>query len=144
MAGGSRQSIEQAIGSFADQGRLRTQGRRIVITDLSALRRRAGLTEQKARREWPAPISPRAGVAPGHQADQVRRQPRVPVIQPADRSADSHLRCRTGSTTAYVDHLMRIFAIFSTGIWRNPDCSLLPVGRRLTAWPGARTFLTHL
>jgi CRP-like cAMP-binding protein len=43
MAGGSRQSVNQAIGSFASRGWLRTEGRRIVVTDLSALRRRAGM-----------------------------------------------------------------------------------------------------
>jgi CRP/FNR family transcriptional regulator, cyclic AMP receptor protein len=42
MAGGSRQSVNQAIGSFANRGWLRTEGRRIVVTDLAALRRRAG------------------------------------------------------------------------------------------------------
>jgi CRP-like cAMP-binding protein len=44
MAGGSRQSVNQAIGSFASRGWLRTEGRRIVLTDLAALRRRAGMT----------------------------------------------------------------------------------------------------
>jgi CRP-like cAMP-binding protein len=63
MVGGSRQSINQAIGSFADRGWLRTEGRRIVITDIPALRRRAGLTERRAGPESPAPISPQAGVA---------------------------------------------------------------------------------
>lgn len=43
MAGGSRQSVNQAIGSFAGRGWLRTEGRRIVVTDLLALRRRAGM-----------------------------------------------------------------------------------------------------
>jgi CRP-like cAMP-binding protein len=46
MAGGSRQSVNQAIGSFATRGWLRTEGRRIVVTDLPALRRRAGMTEK--------------------------------------------------------------------------------------------------
>src|SRR2546421_8697236 len=46
MAGGSRQSVNQAIGSFANRGWLRTEGRRIVVTDLSALRRRAGMNER--------------------------------------------------------------------------------------------------
>lgn len=43
MAGGSRQSVNQAIGSFASRGWLRTEGRRIIVTDLPALRRRAGM-----------------------------------------------------------------------------------------------------
>lgn len=46
MAGGSRQSVNQAIGSFAGRGWLRTEGRRIVVTDLTALRRRAGMSER--------------------------------------------------------------------------------------------------
>ena len=46
MAGGSRQSVNQAIGSFASRGWLRTEGRRIVVTDMSALRRRAGMVER--------------------------------------------------------------------------------------------------
>jgi len=46
MAGGSRQSVNQAIGSFASRGWLRTEGRRIVVTDLAALRRRAGMTDR--------------------------------------------------------------------------------------------------
>jgi len=46
MAGGSRQSVNQAIGSFASRGWLRTEGRRIVVTDLAALRRRAGMPDQ--------------------------------------------------------------------------------------------------
>ena len=46
MAGGSRQSVNQAIGSFANRGWLRTEGRRIVVTDLTALRRRAGMSDR--------------------------------------------------------------------------------------------------
>ena len=46
MAGGSRQSVNQAIGSFASRGWLRTEGRRIVVTDVAALRRRAGDPER--------------------------------------------------------------------------------------------------
>ncbi|HEX8628186.1 MAG TPA: Crp/Fnr family transcriptional regulator, partial [Catenuloplanes sp.] len=46
MAGGSRQSVNQAIGSFASRGWLRTEGRRIVVTDVGALRRRAGMADR--------------------------------------------------------------------------------------------------
>lgn len=46
MAGGSRQSVNQAIGSFASRGWLRVEGRRIVVTDVSALRRRAGMSDR--------------------------------------------------------------------------------------------------
>lgn len=45
LAGGSRQSVNQAIGTFALRGWLRTEGRRIVVTDIPALRRRAGVDE---------------------------------------------------------------------------------------------------
>ncbi|GAA4899469.1 CRP-like cAMP-binding protein [Stackebrandtia albiflava] len=45
LAGGSRQSVNQAIGTFALRGWLRTEGRRIVVTDIPALRRRAGLDD---------------------------------------------------------------------------------------------------
>lgn len=46
MAGGSRQSVNQAISAFAGRNWLRTEGRRIVVTDLPALRRRAGMAER--------------------------------------------------------------------------------------------------
>jgi CRP/FNR family cyclic AMP-dependent transcriptional regulator len=46
MAGGSRQSVNQAIGSSATRGWLRTEGRRIVVTDVAALRRRAGMADR--------------------------------------------------------------------------------------------------
>ena len=45
LAGGSRQSVNQALNSFASRGWLRTEGRRTVVTDLAALRRRAGMTD---------------------------------------------------------------------------------------------------
>jgi CRP/FNR family transcriptional regulator, cyclic AMP receptor protein len=46
IAGGSRQSVNQAIGSFASRGWLRTEGRRIVVMDVPALRRRAGMADR--------------------------------------------------------------------------------------------------
>lgn len=45
LAGGSRQSVNQALNSFAGRGWLRTEGRRTVVTDLPALRRRAGMSD---------------------------------------------------------------------------------------------------
>nr|WP_308129531.1 Crp/Fnr family transcriptional regulator [Actinoplanes polyasparticus] len=59
MAEGSRQSVNQAIGSFATRGWLRAEGRRIVVSDLPALRRRAGMREPNEGRRspeahWPA------------------------------------------------------------------------------------------
>jgi hypothetical protein len=38
----------EAIRSFASRGWLRTEGRRIVVTDVSALRRRAGTPDNEA------------------------------------------------------------------------------------------------
>jgi CRP/FNR family transcriptional regulator, cyclic AMP receptor protein len=43
LVGGSRQSVNQVIRTFANRGWLRTHGRQIVLTDLPALRHRAGL-----------------------------------------------------------------------------------------------------
>src|SRR5258705_1622782 len=46
MAGGSRQSVNQAIGSFASLRWLRTERRRLVVMDVPALRRSAGMAEK--------------------------------------------------------------------------------------------------
>lgn len=43
LVGGSRQSVNHVIRTFAHRGWLRTEGRCIVLTDLPALRHRAGL-----------------------------------------------------------------------------------------------------
>jgi CRP/FNR family cyclic AMP-dependent transcriptional regulator len=42
MVGGSRQSVNQALGGFASRGWLHVEGRRVAIDDLAALSRRAG------------------------------------------------------------------------------------------------------
>lgn len=42
MVGGSRQSVNQALGAFATRGWLHVEGRRVALDDLAALRRRAG------------------------------------------------------------------------------------------------------
>ncbi len=42
MVGGSRQSVNQALGGFASRGWLHVEGRRVALDDLAALRRRAG------------------------------------------------------------------------------------------------------
>lgn len=44
MAGGSRQSVNQILQSFQQRGYLEVQGRRILLCQSEALRRRAGLT----------------------------------------------------------------------------------------------------
>jgi CRP/FNR family cyclic AMP-dependent transcriptional regulator len=46
MAGGPLRDVNYAIGAFAIHGWLRAEGRRIVITNLAALRRRAGLPDR--------------------------------------------------------------------------------------------------
>jgi CRP/FNR family cyclic AMP-dependent transcriptional regulator len=43
MVGGSRQSVNQAIGTFAARNWVRHEGRHLVLDDVPALRRRAGL-----------------------------------------------------------------------------------------------------
>jgi hypothetical protein len=73
MAGGSRQSVSQAIGSFVARGWLRTEGRRVVVTNLTALRRRpawrtavpaarAAMTGNRRHHESPGGGPPRAGL----------------------------------------------------------------------------------
>jgi CRP/FNR family cyclic AMP-dependent transcriptional regulator len=44
MVGGSRQAVNQILGSLASRGYLELRGRTIVIRDLEPLRRRAGIT----------------------------------------------------------------------------------------------------
>lgn len=45
LAGGSRQSLNQVLRRFADRGLLRVEAHGIVVRDVAALRRRAGLPE---------------------------------------------------------------------------------------------------
>jgi CRP/FNR family cyclic AMP-dependent transcriptional regulator len=52
LAGGSRQSLNQVLSSFTARGFVGIEGRTIVVHDMSALRRRAGLDD------------PPSGVAP--------------------------------------------------------------------------------
>lgn len=48
LAGGTRQSLNQVLRGFAARGWLRVEGRSIVVEDLPALRRRAGLPAARA------------------------------------------------------------------------------------------------
>lgn len=50
LAGGSRQSVNQVLGGFAQRGLIHLEGRRILLTDLAGLRRRAHVVD-------PAPAS---------------------------------------------------------------------------------------
>ena len=45
LAGGSRQSLNQVLHRFADRGLVRVEAHGIVVRDLAALRRRAGLPQ---------------------------------------------------------------------------------------------------
>jgi CRP/FNR family cyclic AMP-dependent transcriptional regulator len=69
MVGGSRQAVNQAMDSFANRGWLRTEGRRVLITDLTALRRRAGLAgSAQPVREPPRAADALDRLDPGQQA----------------------------------------------------------------------------
>lgn len=48
LAGGSRQSLNQVLRRFSDRGFIRVESGAILIEDLPALRRRAGLSERAA------------------------------------------------------------------------------------------------
>jgi CRP/FNR family cyclic AMP-dependent transcriptional regulator len=43
LAGGTRQSLNQVLGAFATRGWVRVEGRSVVVEDVAAVRRRAGL-----------------------------------------------------------------------------------------------------
>ena len=49
LAGGSRQSLNQVLRTFSSRGYVRVEGRSIVVEDVAALRRRAGLPDVVAR-----------------------------------------------------------------------------------------------
>jgi CRP-like cAMP-binding protein len=44
MVGGSRQSVNQILHQFERRGYLRIEGQRLIVKDLEAIRRRAGLS----------------------------------------------------------------------------------------------------
>lgn len=52
MSGGTRQSVNQVLGGFAQRGLIHQEGRRVLITDVPGLRRRARLPAE------PVPIAP--------------------------------------------------------------------------------------
>lgn len=56
MSGGTRQSVNQVLGGFASRGLVHLEGRRILLTDVPGLRRRAHLPQEPAPRAGaPAP-----------------------------------------------------------------------------------------
>ena len=50
MSGGTRQSVNQVLGGFAQRGLVHLEGRRILLTDVPGLRRRAHLPPEPAVR----------------------------------------------------------------------------------------------
>lgn len=62
MSGGTRQSVNQVLGGFAQRGLVHLEGRRVLLTDVAGLRRRAHL--------------------PGEQPPRVMAAARRPVSQP--------------------------------------------------------------
>lgn len=53
LAGGSRQSLNQVLRRFADRGLVRVEAEGIRVLDVAALRRRAGLPEERDRAGGP-------------------------------------------------------------------------------------------
>jgi CRP/FNR family cyclic AMP-dependent transcriptional regulator len=58
MAGGSRQSVNQALGQLGGRGLVRVEGRRIVLLDIAGLRRRAGMNALPVPSQRVAMMSP--------------------------------------------------------------------------------------
>jgi CRP-like cAMP-binding protein len=50
MSGGTRQSVNQVLGGFAQRGLVHLEGRRVLLTDVPGLRRRAHLPPEPAHR----------------------------------------------------------------------------------------------
>jgi CRP-like cAMP-binding protein len=50
MSGGTRQSVNQVLGGFAQRGLVHLEGRRVLLTDVPGLRRRAHLPPDPAAR----------------------------------------------------------------------------------------------
>lgn len=53
MSGGTRQSVNQVLGGFAQRGLVHLEGRRVLLTDVAGLRRRAHLPPAPAPRPVP-------------------------------------------------------------------------------------------
>ena len=54
MSGGTRQSVNQVLGGFAQRGLVHLEGRRVLLTDVPGLRRRAHLPAEAPRQPVPA------------------------------------------------------------------------------------------
>lgn len=53
MSGGTRQSVNQVLGGFAQRGLVHLEGRRVLLTDVAGLRRRAHLPVEAPSRLAP-------------------------------------------------------------------------------------------
>ena len=53
MSGGTRQSVNQVLGGFAQRGLIHLEGRRVLLTDVPGLRKRAHLPEAAPARPVP-------------------------------------------------------------------------------------------
>jgi CRP-like cAMP-binding protein len=53
MSGGTRQSVNQVLGGFAQRGLVHLEGRRVLLTDVPGLRRRAQLPPTRRLRATP-------------------------------------------------------------------------------------------
>jgi CRP-like cAMP-binding protein len=53
MSGGTRQSVNQVLGGFAQRGLIHLEGRRVLLTDVPGLRRRAHLPAEASARTAP-------------------------------------------------------------------------------------------
>lgn len=59
MSGGTRQSVNQVLGGFAQRGLVHLEGRRILLTDVPGLRRRAHLPPEPVRPTQPLRVPTR-------------------------------------------------------------------------------------
>ncbi len=53
MCGGTRQSVNQVLGGFSQRGLVHLEGRRVLLTDVAGLRRRAHLPAEQPGRQTP-------------------------------------------------------------------------------------------
>lgn len=58
ISGGTRQSVNQVLGGFAQRGLVHLEGRRVLLTDVAGLRRRAHLPAEQAGRPVVQPRHP--------------------------------------------------------------------------------------
>jgi CRP-like cAMP-binding protein len=103
MSGGTRQSVNQVLGGFAQRGLVHLEGRRVLLTDVPGLRRRAHLPPDPAgrpgvpvrrlpvRRAARSPSSPKVAA----------RAPQSSAVVASESSRKSQMRC-TGTSMGSV------------------------------------------